>query len=429
MKTNIKKITFLALLLIIFQYTYAQSNYVPGLIINNQNDTIQGQIDYRAWAKNPDEISFKKANGTIQRYSSLEISEFQVKEDRYVSGLIEIELSPSKIGSLVEDPNLRIKKVQTFVQTIFQGKKSLYLYTDLEGKENFYIKNGDKLDLLVYKKYLKEDKGNLLVAQNKKYRGQLLLYLNDCLSIEKKLLNIEYSQRSLVELFKNYYSCSYSPLLYKHKNNKLLTEFGVLAGMSISSLEFKSEILPHIVEADYQVSTNFVPGIFVNLVLPRNQGKWSLYNDLLFARYAIDGYYEDIHNEEYFSIYNLDFDYVYIKINNLLRYQYPIGKFQVFANAGMSNGFGLGANTVTEQKMFYTMETLEKSNALQYTRSLEQSYILGLGFKYNDRFSLEARYEKGNGMSDYVAVNSLTQRYFLLLGYTFFSNQKKATLN
>jgi len=420
MKTNITKVTFLALLLIFFQDSYAQENYIPGLIINNQNDTIQGSIDYREWAKNPNEISFKKANGAIQRYSSLEITEFQVKNDRYVSGLIEIELSSSKTKDLEEDPTLKITKTQTFVQAIFQGEKSLYVYKDSESKENFYIKNGDEFELLIYKKYLKKDQSTSLISQNKKYLGQLILYLNDCTSIQEKLKNTTYNQRSLTELFKNYYNCSSSTPLYKQSNNKLLVEFGVLAGMSISSLEFKSTgLFPYVVQAEYQTSTNFVPGIFIDLVIPRSQGKWSLYNEVLFAPYTIEGYYEDIENEEYFSIYDLEFSYIYLKINNLLRYKYPIGKFHVFANAGMSNSIGNGQNTATEQKRVYTMETLEKRVALQETRALEQSYILGLGFKYNNRFSLEARYEKGNGMSGYAAVNSLTQRYFLLLGYRF----------
>jgi hypothetical protein len=72
---------------------------------------------------------------------------------------------------------------------------------------------------------------------------------------------------------------------------------------------------------------------------------------------------------------------------------------------------------VRESRLFSQIRT-EEGAAIEDARKLEQGLLLGLGGKWN-RYSAELRYERGNGMSNFSGLNSLTNRFFFLLEYSF----------
>ena len=98
----------------------------------------------------------------------------------------------------------------------------------------------------------------------------------------------------------------------------------------------------------------------------------------------------------------------------MIRFKYPVGQQFLFVNAGMSNG--LAIKEINERKRetkFYTTETTENIKVLDDTRSYEQGYILGIGTKVK-KYSLEARYEQGNAMSEYRPLMGISKRFYLL---------------
>ncbi len=109
-----------------------------------------------------------------------------------------------------------------------------------------------------------------------------------------------------------------------------------------------------------------------------------------------------------------------MKINNLIRYKYPIGTLFVFVNGGLSNGFVVKeTNYKKEVSKFYTQrERVFEGLALDPSRTYEQGYIIGAGLQYN-RLSLEIRLDNGNGISKNNGLTSSTKSYFVLLGYRF----------
>ena len=62
------------------------------------------------------------------------------------------------------------------------------------------------------------------------------------------------------------------------------------------------------------------------------------------------------------------------------------------------------------------MDRFEESEALPEVRRFEVGFPVGLGAKLG-KFSCEFRYEWGNGISDYVSLKSVTNRYSLIFGY------------
>lgn len=135
--------------------------------------------------------------------------------------------------------------------------------------------------------------------------------------------------------------------------------------------------------------------------------------------YMVSGSYEEYWNEDKYIVTSTELGASYLKINNLVRFKYPIGQFYLFFNGGISNGFSLGEiNYKKKKSKFYSTETIDEDLALTEIRKYEQGYVLGTGVTYN-RFSIEIRYEKGTGMSGFVDLKAPTQRYFCLIGYSF----------
>ncbi|MBK6263962.1 hypothetical protein JKA74_02845 [Marivirga sp. S37H4] len=396
----------------------AQENFISGYIIKNSNDTIFGLLDYRNWKKNPNRVTFKNnLKGNPVTYEPTEILEFAMGNEIYVRGIVNTEISSVQTNSLQHSPQLEIIVDTTFLQVLIRGEKSLYYYQKPEGRENFYIKQGTGFELLVYKRYLKQKDDKNVIIDNKKYLGQLSLYLKDCATI--KLEKTQYKLNSLMELFQDYYNCTQSDISFQKEREKIDIEFGALLGASLTSLKFGSSAFDYLVDAEYNSSIDFTTGLFLDVLLLRNQRKWSIYNELLFTTYKVKGKYEVFRNESYYTITSTEIGYSYLKVNSLLRFKYPIGNLFLFINGGISNGLAINEKNYKKiDSKLYASERVVEESALEGSRRYEQGYILGTGIKHN-KLSFEIRYEGGNGMSGYANLSSSTKRYFLLLGYKF----------
>lgn len=122
--------------------------------------------------------------------------------------------------------------------------------------------------------------------------------------------------------------------------------------------------------------------MFLDLILARNQGKWSLYNELLFTTYKNQGYHERFENERYYGITTTEIGNSYLKLNNLIRFKYPVGKLFLFLNGGMSNGLSFSEiNYKRRELKFYSTERVVEEPALASTRKYEQGLLLGTGLQ------------------------------------------------
>ncbi|PKP31199.1 MAG: hypothetical protein CVT99_09860 [Bacteroidetes bacterium HGW-Bacteroidetes-16] len=419
-KKIIEKIALTLFAIIILQNTYSQENYLPGYILPQTGDTLHGYIDYRNWDRNPDKISFRnKLSGEKHIYSPMDIEGFSVLDERYESAIVQSESSPMSTGALEHDADLEFTIDTTFLQTMITGKKSLYFYMNNFGKEQFYIKQDSSYELLVYKRYLREVDGVDGIGENKRFIGQLTIYLADCPKIQSKLNNTEYRKKSMENLFLYFYNCTNSEVNFQKKTEKISVEIGVLGGLTLTSLKFKGTNFDYLVNANYNQSVNFSTGIFFDVILSRNQAKWSIYNELTLTSYNVAGRVEEYWHENRYIITHTKFAYTYLNVNNMVRYKYPIGGVFVFLNGGISTGFTINeTNYKKVESTFFDIQTVEEGNAIDGTRKLEIGYILGIGIKYK-RFSFETRYDAKNGMSEYTDLKSTTKRYYFLLGYRF----------
>ena len=187
---------------------FSQKNYQPGYIITPAKDTVEGYIDYRNWSYSPNSIRFVKELGSEPvAYGTSDILGFQVNQEHYFSGEVDIEISSRNVNTLDYEIAENLERVNGFLRALVMGEKWL-LYLKPQAKaENFYIKKDDQFELLLYKKYFSYKDGEPVMRENRTFLGQLTLYLNDCDKIEGELSRVNYSTKSLVSLFRAYNKC------------------------------------------------------------------------------------------------------------------------------------------------------------------------------------------------------------------------------
>lgn len=392
----------------------AQENSLTGYIVNQDGDSLKGSLEYKMKKTNPEKILFKENGGQSMQMGPSDIKAFGSNKAHFVSA--GIQYSTGKADT--DTPELKLKKDLVFLKKIVGGPKSLYYYKSEQGNDNYYIQDGKNFTLLIYKQYLKKEDGRQYTAENKKFIGQLMLYFSDCPALHSSLQKTSYTQKSLTKIFLRYYDCIPEKSSFVAEAKKLSTEAGFLVGGSLASLIFEGD-KPYLTEVDFGQSTDLVIGIFLNIVLDKEQNKWSLANELTYNSLRFEAGYTNVVHENKYTITLTTFDYTYLTLNNMIRYRYPLGDFALFANAGMSNGFAINAlNQSRIQSILFDSETIRYTEAISGTRNWELGYILGLGAEYKN-FLIQARFKRGNGFSDISSLKSSTNCFIALIGYRF----------
>jgi hypothetical protein len=406
--------------LLVFQNAFSQKNYLEGYIVNIEEDSIAGYIDYRDWENTPTVIEFRESlDADPVAIHPEDILEFGVKDERFVSTIVKSIISSDNLDELDFEFALKTSIDTVFLEAVLIGEPSLYYLRNELGNECFYIQQETEFILLEYKRYFAFEDGKKVLKENTKYLGQLSYYLKDLESIQAKLASTKYNTTSLARLFNYYHDSSGKTFNYVKRKRSIELDFGILAGLSITSIKFKGEGPSSLKKSDFGKSFNFSPGVSLDIILPKNQGKWSFNNELIMTSFATDGYYADFENENIYSNYTTILKYSYLKLNNMVRFRYPLKNIFIYVNAGISNGMVLGGvNQKTQETKFYNTETTKIEEALSFTRNHEQGLLFGLGMKFK-KYSLETRYELGNGMSNYTQLSSMTNRLYFYLGYSF----------
>jgi len=400
---------------------YSQSNFETGYVIDIQKDTIKGFIDYRNWNITPKEIVFKTATDSKSTiYTPTDILSFNVAGERYVSGIVTIDEGPFRDNELTESEMPQYRTDTVFLQVLLDGNKSLYSLKDENLKMHYFIGQNGAFNTLFFKKYLQNVSGATFVKTNEKFKGQLMVYFQDCPSIQKNISYINYNQNDLINLFNEYYNCTQNTILYKSKLIKFKSEAGFFAGLSLTKLNFEGDdfFLP-LTGVDFPRSANLTFGGFYNIVLPGKQGRLSIDNELMFMSYKTSGHYRDDNNIDIYTTSYSSFGYSYIKLNNLLKYKFPVNRIFLFADGGISNGIFISqTNYMRVETHIYSVYHLSEHEAVAYPRKWERGVLLGLGCNIKN-YSCEFRFERADGMSDATGLTSQTIGYFIIFGYKF----------
>jgi hypothetical protein len=191
--------------------------------------------------------------------------------------------------------------------------------------------------------------------------------------------------------------------------------------MSLTRLNISAPdgFLVGLTNVTYDYSPNFTGGVAFNIVLPGSMRNFSVNNEIIYSAFQVSGhYFERVSNNINNNFYS-SFNYHYISMKNMLRFSYPLGRWAIFANVGISNGIAISrTNIMRTESYFYGTENVSEGQALTNTRNYEQGFLAGAGTRYLN-FTFEFRFDKGNGMSSAGGVDTSTLKYFFLFGYFF----------
>ncbi len=420
MKAFFTKVLLVIITIFFGHSSFGQQNYQPGIIITLDGDTLQGFIDYRNWEKNPNKVHFSSAPEADSRiYSAFQIKSFEVADEIYKSAIVNVEVSPYRTDDLNYNPEFQYEVDTTFLQTIFRGPTSLYYYKNKKGNENFYIGQEGEIILLDHKKYLKEQVEANVITENKRYIGQLAVYLGDCPSIQSKLKNMKYTGNHLESLFLFYYDCTKQDLEFEKETEKLTLETSILMGVSLATVNIRGDYPDYFVDTDYPPSLKFTAGISFDVRLPRNLGSWSICNDIIFSSFNTNGthlYY--LHENRQTTTYS-EIGLSYLKIYNLGRFRYPVKNVWLYINSGISYGVTITKRNYRRSEIkFYTSERVEEGSAVGDIGGLNFGFVAGLGAKYK-KFSFEWRYEHSSNFIASQDQKATPNFYFFMFGYQF----------
>lgn len=414
-----------------------QENYQPGFLVKNTGDTVRGYVDYRNWEKNPKEIVFKESlEATFNKFSPIDIKSFGVINDIYESAIVKVDSLPYKADELSLSSKFEYRRDTIFLQTVMRGAKNLFFYKDKNSKEHFFYNENSVFVLLKFKEYIgyldgqskilvsgnvisTNNAGGKIVFTNNEYKTQLLYYLADCPSLKKEIKKLTYVRSSLEKIFKIYYACTGATTVVQNNEEKIKAKFGFVGGISITKLSFKSDIFPELTNANFRTSINPTFGVFADLVLPRNQGRWSINNEIIYSAYKTNGSYTKYKSAVDNEIFESEIAISYLKINSMARFKYPYKKISLFANLGISTGIVLSeVNTKLRTLNKFGAVRYERSEAIPEIKKNEFGFIGGVGLRYK-QFSFETRLERGDGMSNIVALRGIPNRTYFLMAYTF----------
>ncbi|PWV53365.1 outer membrane beta-barrel protein [Chitinophaga sp. S165] len=391
----------------------AQRNYVPGVIITLQNDSLKGFIDFRNWYQAPTEIVFKESlsDKTEQHFKPADIKGFKVAEPEveYVSRKVSIDITKQSLTKLTEVFPTIVQDTPVFLMRMVTGRYNLYEYIDVHSREHYIYDAQDvpATELVYTERYIDRPSGGG-IFKDEKYKYQLADLFADNKALAAKAAKVAYREANLTKLFldyNNYKGQGAQNTVTVQKKNRQPVAYGIMGGLAFNSYPFSGPAF--LGQADYENSKEPIGGIWVDIPIGRSGRNFSFVAELLYKK--VDAKGKGIASPA--SKYHLAFGY--LQLNMMVRYTYPTkGLVKPYINAGMGNG--LLIKTIANSMGSET----NPRELVDGPRKYEQTAMAGIGVKVR-KINVETRYTTGNGFSPYSGSKTPVRSLQVLAGYSF----------
>jgi hypothetical protein len=433
----LKKITPLFVSIFILQNVSAQKNLKSASLITLDGKEINGFVNDKETYATPASFSFKSNEETnFKTYKPEQIREITIEQkNRYVSAIVNLDQTQQDID--VSNPADSSSYVKTLVQVpiflqaeLISSKMSLYAYID--HKTHFFVKKGDgSFTELIYRKYKTTlNDGSYREKEDNIYVRQLQFLFDDCTDVAQNMIDLHYTASSISRLINNYNTqCPpASATIFLHKTEGLRFQFGLIAGVSSSSLKItpNGENLGStlIFNQNFTGTTTLAFGIRLKGILPGQQQKISLLADVFYSQYK--GQVQKQVNYVSSNFYtNRKIELAFSMINTNLLVNYDFKKSAIWSphiNAGL--GFSLTNLTNSDNT---TSEYLNGTTTVRVApafgsgsgiKKLNPSIVIGAGFNVK-QFVIDYRLNILSNTSASSNYKIPVMNHSLLLGYNF----------
>ena len=291
----------------------AQSDFRPGYVITNENDTINGLIDYRGDTRNSKICVFKEnATSASREYLPSQIKAYRFPESKYY-------VSRNVLEKGTEN--------DLFLEFLVNGIADLYYYRD--GNSSYYFiekSDGQLFELSNDEVEIKKD-GKTYLRQTKQYIGSLRYAFADCPQLFETINNATLETKSLMNITKKYhnYVCDSSKcIIYEKKVPGVKFTIAPFVSMNVSTLNIENG--RYIYETiEFESSTYPSIGVLLNTSIPKASEKLSLQVSAEVGKIVFDGYGTYGGNS---SSHEVHLQSTPLKGKIGLKYTYPTGRFR-----------------------------------------------------------------------------------------------------
>lgn len=386
---------------------FSQTNFESGYIIQTDGTKVDCLIKNEDWKGSPTTFIYKIGeNGETKLGSTDDVTAFGSAESfKYVKATVEIDQSSDNVNNL-SDVRAPIMKEETlFLKTLVEGKASLY-YTQKESVSRYFysLDNGD-IEQLINKRFFATP---TRIGTNDRFKQQLATNLSCRNLSEKNFEDIQYKTKSLVNIITKYNNCENSEAVVFNKNKqKGKFNLSIRPGVTFSSFSLQrygeDEIL-------FDTNTGIRIGLEAEYILPFNNGKWSIFIEPTYRNYKTEKnvLYREMMT---FNKYTL----ITVKYNSI---ELPVGG-RHYMFLGQDSAIFINAAVIMD---ITTLDSsIESTNTQRYTLkvSADAALAFGIGFRFKNNYSIEARYHSPRQLLNYDNFNSAYNSFAIIAGYNF----------
>ena len=396
---------FTLLLLLTTLLGFSQNTYQQGYCINNDGAKTECLIRNIAWKDNPTEFEYKlNETSESQKANIKNVSEFNVSGYNFRRFDVQIDRSGTDVAYLSSKAEPEWMKETVFLKKLVEGKATLYQYED-NNLVRYFVSadNGATAQQLVYKMYSDDGK----VGYNNKFRGQLYNIMKSSKSANS-FKYTKYNKDALVKLFMEYNGSTQEEIKDHTKGqNKSVINVKIIAGAAYASL-YLSQGSDIARDFDFDKKAVFIIGAEAEIILPFNNGKWSLFANPYFQAYKNDG----VNNAT--DTWSAEAKFIDIPLG-VRHYMYLNSNAKLFVNAA----YVVSVN-VANGNVQYAYDSKYVNYGIDAETSGGANLALGAGFAYK-KLSAEVRYNFDRGIvHNYAYWESKYSSVGIILGYKLF---------
>lgn len=399
-----KKLTFLFIL--ITSLSFSQYKYENGYYIDNNDTKINCLIKNFDWKFNPNSISIKLNEDSETVVLKVEdIKEFSVLNSwKFIREKVMIDETTNNFQTLQRDPNPVFAEKVLLLKVLVEGKSNLYHYENDNYERFFYSING-KIEQLVYKNYINENKN---MVTNESYKQQLFVNFK-CNNDQSKILKLNYRENSLTDYFIETNNCisgtnnvEKKKIIKKSKSKSLFSVFTqgnfLNADYVINNSNIRGKYLTN-------NKVNFSGGLEYEILMPYGNYSWSFVMSANFVSYKDVFNFND--ELDVNKTYEIDTKVSIVRFPIGMRKYFSINDFQkLFVNVDCNYNF-------VTQKIKIANENFDSKN-------VNFSLDIGAGYKYK-KFFTELKYYLPKKTDSESFTNEFNLNHLALkLGYQIF---------
>lgn len=419
----------------------AQSRYVQGYYINNENSKRIGYIKNIDWNRNPTSFQFKtKVDGLVEKIDINQAKEFGADSlFKYIRTKIDLDISSTTAKNISVQREPEYEKKTVFLKVLVEGTYVLYEFKDDRFRKFFYNKPNNNRKRVVYeseddkyKEYTSTHIGKNVVIplinkkyslngksilENNDYKEQLYQLSNSKLLTLEEVRKTEYNRQSLSKAIVkiNEDSDKESVINYTSNSQNVMFRIHIRPGLNLSSLDIiDTGVEESSIDRNFSLDTqlSFRLGAQFEMILPFNNNKWAITLEPTYQSYSGSARKNGTPNSAFERAIVANADISSIEISSALRYYMHLNdNTSLFLNAGLTFDLWL------KQELAIVSDNNANVGGFDFGKiNSGVPFYGGLGMIYKKKFGFEINYQTRQDLVSFFTDKSTD---YMTLSFVF----------